>query len=174
MKPSYFGAAATTVKNVQIKNGILGLTSRDRVHGTAPEASLLTHVVFKDVVSCVVCKDFISHGIQFNGFNGFNCLTIDNVETGTNAQIKTLVPRFEYFANFYDSDENTYTFGGIKQKNLEADVSLSNDKDYASKEILEEMIYYGMNMAFDFVTERKTERELHADYDCYYNQNVYL
>ena len=78
--------------------------------------------------------------MQLNGFNG---LTIDNVEIGPNAniqyltvdysQMRTLWARFEHFGDFYDSDE--YTFGGkpsndyIKENSLEAKVSLSNDED---------------------------------------------
>ena len=144
----------------------------DCVHGTAPEASLLTNVVIKDIV----CKDFITHGIQLNGFNG---LKIDNVEIGPSAnmqyltvdysQMRTLLPRFEYFADYYDSDEYTYTFGGkpsadyIKDHNLEDKVSLSNDKEYTLREILDEMILQ-MDMAFDYVTKRQTEDELNSKY----------
>ena len=141
--PSHFGATPTYVKNIKIKNGVLGLTSHHCVHGTAPEASLLTNVVIKDVV----CKGFITRGIQLNGFNG---LKIDNVEIGPNAvyysQMRTLLQRFEYFADNYDSDEYTYTFGGkpssdyIKEHNLQDKVSLSNDKESTLREILDEML----------------------------------
>ena len=48
--PSHFGATPTYVKIVEIKNSVLGLISHHCVHDTAPEASLLTNVLIKDVV----------------------------------------------------------------------------------------------------------------------------
>ena len=44
-RPSQLGATPAYVKSVGIKKSILGLTSHHCVHGTAPEASLLTNVV---------------------------------------------------------------------------------------------------------------------------------
>ena len=82
--------------------------------------------------------------------------------------MRTLLPRFEYFADLYCDDE-TFTFGGkpsqdyIDEHDLGAQVSLSNDKDYTLREILDEMILQ-MDMAFDYVTKRKTEDELYEEY----------
>ena len=86
-----------------IKNGVLGLTSHHCIHGTSPKHSAMTNILIQDLV----CKEFTTHGIQLNGFNG---LTLRNVEVGPTtdkhlltsdySNMRTLLPRFKYFSDF--------------------------------------------------------------------------
>ena len=107
---SHFGATATYVNNVEIKKWCFRINiTLCTSHCT--RSIIINNVVIKDIV----CKDFITYGIQLTGFNG---LTIDTVEIGLivdYSQTKTLLSRFEYFADFQNGDEYTYRSGGKRQ-----------------------------------------------------------
>merc|ERR1712129_555811 len=59
--PGFFGATPTFAKHIIIKNGILGQSSHHNIHG---------HYNHDVTVENVHCRDFETHGIQFNGFDG--------------------------------------------------------------------------------------------------------
>ena len=100
----FFGADPYFAKNIIIKNGTLGLTSHHGIHG---------HFNKHITINNVQVKDFETHGIQLNGFDG---IMIENCEIGPNTKgisyfkgeyghARTLLPRFQKIADKYPNDE---------------------------------------------------------------------
>jgi len=93
----FFGADPHFAKNIVIKNGVLGLSSHHNIHGHFNE-----HIVLENLQ----CRDFETHGIQFNGFNDIQMRNIEigPVENyqpfrGEFGHAKTLLPRFQKVAD---------------------------------------------------------------------------
>merc|ERR1719334_2894235 len=76
--PGFFGSDPLFPASVEIRNGVLGLSSHHAIHGNWNDDILIEdlHV-----------KDFQTHGIQLNGFDG---LTVRNCEIGPTTEIAYL------------------------------------------------------------------------------------
>merc|ERR1719410_1007149 len=75
------------VQNIEIKNGIFGLTSHHSIHSNSAK-----NVVIKD---CEF-RDFEVGAIQLNGFNG---ATLENLEIGPSLGVDVDVPVAGYYSN---------------------------------------------------------------------------
>lgn len=88
-----------------IRNGILGLSSHHNIHG---------HYNHDVTIENVHCRDFETHGIQFNGFDG---ITLSNVEIGPSStkvylrgsfgHARNLLPRLQQIADEMDGGAPT-------------------------------------------------------------------
>ena len=132
-----FGASPTFASNVLIKDGTLGLTSHHGIHG---------HFNKNVVISNVHVRDFETHGIQFNGFDG---ITIDNCEIGPTSSMsyfkgeyghgRTLLKRFRTAAEHYPDTE-------IRFRGRDSSTTMPEIVDELEKEL---------NMAYDYVVNGK-------------------
>mmetsp|Transcript_41398 Transcript_41398/g.66586 ORF Transcript_41398/g.66586 Transcript_41398/m.66586 type:complete len:1075 (-) Transcript_41398:25-3249(-) len=82
--PGFFGADPQSGENVMIRNGELGLSSHHAIQGNFNKNVLLENLKI---------HDFKTHGIQFNGFDG---LTIRNVDVGPNRKVDRLTPYYAH------------------------------------------------------------------------------
>ena len=76
--PGFFGPDAVNVAYCTIRDGTLGLTSHFAVHGNFPKNFELSNVHI---------KDFVTHGMQLNGWKD---LKIENVEIGPSSTVDFL------------------------------------------------------------------------------------
>jgi len=143
--PGFFGSDPVFASNVVIKNGVLGLSSHHGIHGNRNN----------DItIEGLRVRDFQTHGIQLNGFNGLRIRDCDigpnsNVAylNGNYAHMRLIMPTLKKVAEDSDSlDQNTIVFSGRKNGVTMWDLL---DK------LMEEM-----DMAFDFaVNGREGEGE---------------
>ena len=127
----FFGADPKFAENVVIKDGVLGLTSHHGIHG---------HFNKNIEISNVQIKEFETHGIQFNGFDG---IVISNCEIGPTAaksyfkgeygHARTLLPRFQQIADEYPNE--ILEFYGRNEK-----VTMQDIVDELHKQV--DMAYY--------------------------------
>eukprot|EP00485_Elphidium_margaritaceum_P019055 CAMPEP_0202726258 /NCGR_PEP_ID=MMETSP1385-20130828/184520_1 /ASSEMBLY_ACC=CAM_ASM_000861 /TAXON_ID=933848 /ORGANISM="Elphidium margaritaceum" /LENGTH=996 /DNA_ID=CAMNT_0049392475 /DNA_START=97 /DNA_END=3086 /DNA_ORIENTATION=+ len=82
--PGFFGASPIAASNVMIRNGVLGLTSHHAIQGNFNKNVLLENLQI---------YDFKTHGIQLNGFDG---VTIKNVDVGPNRKLDMLTPYYAH------------------------------------------------------------------------------
>jgi len=82
--PGFFGASPVASSNVMIRNGELGLTSHHAIQGNFNKNVLLENLKI---------RDFKTHGVQFNGFDG---VTIRNVDVGPNRKLDMLTPYYAH------------------------------------------------------------------------------
>ena len=109
----FFGADPHFAENIIIKDGTVGLSSHHGIHG---------HFNKNILISNVHVKDFETHGIQFNGFDGVKISDCEIGPTSEKAYFKgeygharTLLPRFQKVADenpnkvihFYGRDKPT-------------------------------------------------------------------
>eukprot|EP01084_Bolivina_argentea_P090521 163099_1 len=129
----FFGSDPRFASNVIIKDGTLGLTSHHCIHGNFNKHVLIEHIV---------CRDFETHAIQLNGFDH---VTIRNVEIGSSSSIaflrgeyghaRALLPRLQKVA-----DENP-----------ERKIHFDGREDAVTMNELIESLIGKMNLIFDFV-----------------------
>ena len=109
--PGFFGSDPIFANNVVIKNGVLGLSSHHAIHG-----NWNNEVIIEDIH----VRDFQTHGIQLNGFDG---LTVRNVEVGPTTDIaylngnyghmRLIIPTLKKVAQDSDTQwPNTIHFNG--------------------------------------------------------------
>eukprot|EP01084_Bolivina_argentea_P113698 202607_1 len=82
--PGFFGAHPQSATNVMIRNGKLGLSSHFGIQGNFNKDVLVENIQI---------HDFKTHGIQFNGFDG---VTIKNVDVGPNRKVDRLSPYYAH------------------------------------------------------------------------------
>jgi len=104
--PGFFGATPSFASHVIIRNGILGQSSHHNIHG---------HYNHDVIVENIHCRDFETHGIQFNGFDG---ITLRNIEIGPSStkvflrgsfgHARNLLPRLQQIANAMEEDDEYF------------------------------------------------------------------
>jgi len=82
--PGFFGADPRSASNVMIRNGELGLSSHHAIQGNFNRDVLLENLNI---------HNFKTHGIQFNGFNG---VTMRNLDIGPNRKVDVLSPYYAH------------------------------------------------------------------------------
>ena len=140
----YFGGYPSYSKNIQIKNGILGLSSHHGIHGNLNKNIQIENVQI---------IDFLTHGIQLNGFEN---VLIKNVEIGPSTRNSYFKPSWgnarisqriwQRMADKLSIDKkitfNQFSQRYIKSNGLNAKVSM--------QDLVDELIFK-MDIAWKFV-----------------------
>merc|ERR1719334_2620341 len=112
--PGFFGSDPLFPATVEIRNGVLGLSSHHAIHGNWNDDIIIENIHV---------KDFQTHGIQLNGFDG---LTVRNCEIGPTTEIaylngnyghmRLIMPTLKSVAQDSDvQNPNTIHFHGRKK-----------------------------------------------------------
>ena len=139
--PSFFGANAINVNDITIKNGILGLTSHFAIHGNFAKNLLITNVHI---------KDFVTHGVQLNGYDG---VIFENVEIGPSSEIeyirghyghgRVILERLRVIEEKMD-EEGTIFRNRIKFSHRDGELTITDIADQLENE-LKYCRHYAMN-----------------------------
>ena len=130
----FFGANFQSVKNILIKDGTIGLSSHMGIHG-----NMVTNVE----ISNVHIRDFTTHGIQINGYNG---LSLENVEIGPSST--------QYWATtqYIHTRFLLRRFRLLSEMNGLTDIEMQfwSRDDVVTMEDLINEAEFGMDLAFDY------------------------
>ena len=146
--PGMFGDTVSSASNLEIKNGIFGLTSHHAIHGNR-----CSNIKIHDIE----IKDFETHGIQINGFDNIELYNIDIHSSSQIAYLKgeygharMLLPRLR---NIYEEDPTQrITFAGKRG----GEVSMKDIFGEIEKEI---------NLAFDYVMNDLDTTKMARNFD---------
>eukprot|EP01084_Bolivina_argentea_P048422 89224_1 len=161
--PGFFGATPSFAKHVVIKNGVLGQSSHHNIHG---------HYNHDITVENIHCRDFETHGIQFNGFDR---ITLKNIEIGpsstkvflrgTFGHARNLLPRLQHIADAMAHDEDDDEAKTIRFDGRKHAVSIQQIHDELQLQ-LEAVFRY---VLLDEEPDTMTRHKWHQILDTFYN-----
>ena len=141
-----FGGDPSVASNVEIRDGILGLTSHHAIHGNHNRQVLLRNIKV---------ENWETHGIQLNGFDGVKMIDIEIGQTsdkvyfsGEYGHMRMLLPRYKKMADEMESD---LASGAIDESEMYIHFD-GRDEATTMRDITDE-IELEMNLAFDYVTK---------------------
>eukprot|EP01083_Nonionella_stella_P001022 2945_1 len=143
--PGFFGADPQFASNVVIKNGVIGLASHAGIHG-----NYNTGVV----IDGIHVKQFLTHGMQFNGFNDFE---IKNVEIGPSTDIAYLNGNYAHMRLLLP------TLASIAQQHATDYLTFTGRDEGVTMQQLVDKVIVQMDMILDFVLNGVTYEE-HEDW----------
>ena len=149
--PAFFGDTSINVKHVSIKNGILGLTSHFGIHGNFAQ----------DIEVCDVrIRDFVTHGIQLNGWENLN---LNNIEIGPNSNIDYLKGEFGHGRLMLQRLEKVRDLMSDDDIDTKS-VTFSNLKEAATIEDLMDDLEAEMGLAYHYAVNRISSKFEESDY----------
>ena len=94
--PGFFGGDPVVANGIEIRNGVLGLTSHHGIHGNRAK-----NINIHDIT----VRDFETHGIQLNGFENLEIVDVEIMESSQQAFLlgeyghaRMLLPRLRKIA----------------------------------------------------------------------------
>eukprot|EP01084_Bolivina_argentea_P021273 39520_1 len=159
--PGFFGATPKFAKHVIIRNGVLGLSSHHNIHG---------HYNHDILIENIHCRDFETHGIQLNGFDG---ITLKNIEIGPSSTKVFLRGSFGHAVNLLP---RLLQIADAMSDEHEEDKSIKfygRDKAVSIQDIYDEMKLQ-LESVFQYVmsgnrNNKLTERKWQQILDTFYN-----
>ena len=155
-----FGGRPAIGTNIEIKNGVLGLTSHHGIHGNYNKNIYITNVKV---------KDFETHGIQMNGFENIYLVDVEVGPTsdrvlfsGEYAHLRMLLPRYEKIAAELEMGLAT----GEKTTDDLFIHFYGRDEPTTMRQIVSELSTQ-MDLAFDYVVRGKIVDEDDENYDSF-------
>jgi len=130
----FFGSDPIFPENVVIKNGYLGRASHHCIHGNYNKNLLIEDIV---------CSDFSTHGIQLNGFND---VTIRNVEVGPSNNEQYLASEYTHYRFVLERMRKV-----IEEENPTETIQFVDRDAAVSLDELREKLQNEMNYAFKYV-----------------------
>ena len=168
--PGFFGATPTFAEHIIIRNGVLGQSSHHNIHG---------HYNHDVTIEDIHCRDFETHGIQFNGFDG---ITLKNIEIGPSStkvflhgsfgHARFLLPRLQQIAKAMDEDDEYFSLREedkkIKFYGRDNAVSIQDIHDDLKLQ-LESVFKYVMTDELPIFNDKLTEEKWQQALDTFYN-----
>ena len=153
--PATFGASMIGVSNVDIKNGVLGLSSHMGIHG---------NYVTNLKVENVHIKDFVTHGVLLNGWEN---VEMNNIEVGPSSTIDYLKGDYGHgrilLYRLKDLENDLINDGSIS--NIDKRILFDNRDDGDSvtlSDIIDELeleMEYALNYAMNRVNNKLSEND---------------